>query len=759
MLASPTQGHPPPSSYATSPPQSARSQTFKRAASSDDDDHDDDNSTNPRAAQRRNTVVKRACNECRQQKLKCNVQQDPFVACARCLKQQLKCVIEPNFKRVGKRTRNAEMEKEMEYLRDKLALYENTHGLLPNFVDTHKAHQQQLDQQQQQPQQPQAQPMLNPPIMPNESPRYFPVPPHTEEDDAFLQTQHQQVAATSLLDLRSGSPMMHTLENVRLSPSQVNELFSEFFDHYHPFLPFLDPLRSPDDVCSKDSKLLFWAIISVAARHYIRDAGLLQSLKEPLTDLIWTTMKGHNNHHVVKALCLLCYWPLPQRRTVSDPTFMLCGIMMQLALQIGLHQPTHPQDFSRKKVRLQVEDIQDRRRTWAVCNIVAQTVSTGHGQPSITLYDSTLDFKTDDEDHMRIITPDLFVRLRQEMAASRINKLLYSTTTQRFADSAATTYMNLEAGRLKEERGALDGVNQWLEELHHCAVTLHLYLYSFFSQESRMERQNNLVALYYAAKEFLDRVFTLQRENKLIHAPYHIMQMALAAGFALLKLLNSDLASRLPTDGRQYVLQTVEALRKSKVETNDLYDRFAEVLAQLWKESSRGRSLHSMSQSPVVSNLGMSSMFNTHPQPSQQEQSGHRRDSSGVFEDPLGLIVRSRMSLSVVHDCVWRWRESQLSNPGEHLDQIVRDNPTNPDDSSNSTPPPDVLPAVENPTHSLPNFNPHLNTLSMPLALPNGLASANSYEFFDSVSWMLEAQNDWNGQSTYGAPFSHDFSS
>ena len=152
-----------------------------------------------------------------------------------------------------------------------------------------------------------------------------------------------------------------------------------------------------------------------------------------------------------------------------------------------------------------------------------------------------------------------------------------------------------------------------------------------------MERQNNLVALYYSAKDFLDRVFALQRDNKLIYAPYHIMQMTLAAGFALLKLLNSDLASRLPSDGRQYVLQTVEAIRKSKVETNDLYDRFAEVLAQLWKESSRGRSLHSMSQSPVVSNPGLSSMFNTQPLP-KQEQSAHRRDSSGTFPSPQ-LIV------------------------------------------------------------------------------------------------------------------------
>lgn len=60
---------------------------------------------------------------------------------------------------------------------------------------------------------------------------------------------------------------------------------------------------------------------------------------------------------------------------------------------------------------------------------------------------------------MRTIPPTLFVRLRQEMAASRINKLLYSANTHRFAAEAATTYMTLEADRLKEERGSLDGVD------------------------------------------------------------------------------------------------------------------------------------------------------------------------------------------------------------------------------------------------------------------------------------------------------------
>jgi transcriptional regulatory protein LEU3 len=282
--------------------------------------------------------------------LKCNVQRDPFVSCNRCVKQNLRCVIEPNFKRVGKRNRNAEMEKEMEALRERLAMYEGRQPMT-------------------------SQPALNAPQPTAENHTFVPVPTPRLEDDAFLQTQHQQVAATSLLDLRSGSPMFYSLGSagVRLSHSEVNELFAEYFQLYHPFLPFLDQLRSHEEYYSQDHKLLFWAIISVAARRSGNRPSLLKDLAKPLTDLIWDSIKNQPNHHVVKALCLLCTWPLPAERTVTDPTFMLCGVMMQIAMQIGLHQPTHPQDFSRTKLRMQQEDIHDRLRTWAVCNIVAQT--------------------------------------------------------------------------------------------------------------------------------------------------------------------------------------------------------------------------------------------------------------------------------------------------------------------------------------------------------------------------------------------------
>lgn len=113
--------------------------------------------------------------------------------------------------------------------------------------------------------------------------------------------------------------------------------------------------------------------MSVGSRRYKTDTTLLNSLAGPVSRLVWSTLADvPQSYHVVKALCLLCTWPFPTSSTSTDPTFMLCGMMMQVAMQIGLHRPSHAQDFSKFRVELREEELKDRVRTWAVCNNVAQ---------------------------------------------------------------------------------------------------------------------------------------------------------------------------------------------------------------------------------------------------------------------------------------------------------------------------------------------------------------------------------------------------
>jgi hypothetical protein len=71
----------------------------------------------------------------------------------------------------------------------------------------------------------------------------------------------------------------------------------------------------------------------------------------------------------------------------------------------------------------------------------------------------------DDENDMRILPPTLFVRLRQEKAADRIGRQLYSTHRDR-TDDEAIIYLNMQAERLKAERKSVDGVDNGLSNSH-----------------------------------------------------------------------------------------------------------------------------------------------------------------------------------------------------------------------------------------------------------------------------------------------------
>ena len=182
--------------------------------------------------------VKRACNECRQQKvslwllfkqfclhtllsllhvknhpqfpqLRCDVIQDPFEPCSRCRRCNLDCKIDTGFKRVGKRVKNAEMERELLELRRQLA----------SVTSSPSSHQV---------------PYMNEtkPSPTVSAPLHLP--------SAMDQYMGSEEAVASLLDLRSGqdgrsflrSPNgqvrpSRRLENVVLADEQINNLYKQ----------------------------------------------------------------------------------------------------------------------------------------------------------------------------------------------------------------------------------------------------------------------------------------------------------------------------------------------------------------------------------------------------------------------------------------------------------------------------------------------------------------------------------------------------
>ncbi|WEW58953.1 hypothetical protein PRK78_004421 [Emydomyces testavorans] len=688
--------------------------------------------------------VKRACNECRQQKV---------IAQPACRRLNLECKIESSFKRVGKRSRNAEMERELIELRKQIA-NANAATTAQHYVSQHQS-----------PSTHGPSPM---PLSYNTTPRTAHQSSVTISGDDLMKP-HEAVA--SLLDLRSGlepssflrSPsgkvIMHKrIEDVTISPERATELFSGFFTFYHPFLPFLGRDKSPEDYFST-SPLLFWTILSVSARRYQSDTSLLSSLAGPTMRLVWSTLADvPQSYHIVKALALLCTWPFPTSSTSTDPTFMLCGMMMQVAMQIGLHRPSHAQDFTKFRIELREGELKDRVRTWAICNIVSQRVATGYGQPPLTLFDWTLSSGEAMEPTFKL-PPDIKSRLDIEKFSDKVTKALYSSHHDPVGlvnDEERTVMTSVLSRDFEELESKLNPEQDRAYHnsyVHVCLVNpanqvalaitnmylraagLHLQLSIFFDDPTTKNYLQGLSSLYVATTAFLEAALGLEHTvgPSLSYSPTYIYQMALAAGFTLLKLCKSFFAVHIDMEyARSLFNRTIWALRSMSVSNNDLLERLAEVLAQLWKMGSL-------------------------PPP---QQAGNKGTGQSGKDDTLRLKVRCRMSMSLVYDSVWRWREDFQAR-GKILETYLK-NPTNPESgpdsssssishlrTSTSTPgalgnaDPSLAPPPPAPSTDIGALPASTGASAAGLAgLPSGFLEPN-YEVFDPLNWILDGLVDF----------------
>ncbi|EME46858.1 hypothetical protein DOTSEDRAFT_70728 [Dothistroma septosporum NZE10] len=664
--------------------------------------------------------VKRACNDCRQQKLRCNVIAGPgetYKPCDRCVKHNLKCSIDNDFKRLGKRAQHEEMAKELDAAKARLARYEALGMHLPeetprpdsNYTGSYRAS-----------------PVAGAPVAPmGAGGSTFLGASEAAASRSLLDLSqgYREAAPTSYPSITPGTSIM-TLGAVTLSETQLNELYRVYFTHYHPFLPLLNPSLTYKQYYD-EHVLLHWTIVAIAARRYEAKPGLFMELQRPLEELLWTTLSQvPQSHHVVKALALICTWPLPTSSTSQEPTMMLCGTMFQLAMQYGLHRPSHAQDFSRFRVDLREEDIADRLNTWAAVNIVAQNVATGNGQPPLARW-AWFTYGL----HLDRMKPELQTRCQVEKFCDTVTRTLYTMQRDHIVE-VDQAQRGLQIDMYSRELGELEVTvlstsSSPLEVLFLKAAALHLRLTAFFDKPNQPNYFADLRNVYIAASAMLAHLNQMPADQ-FSYVPRYIEQMMLAAAVTLLKILNSFYATHVDiVQGRTLFSRTVTNLRKLSVRSNDLPQRLAEVMAQLWQTSGA----------------------------SEQKMVFKVDEPSALDTENLQLKVRCRSSLSVLYDAIWRWRERAGQAGRDSLAQAV-DNPTTlPGDThTRNTPQP--------PNGMVDGIAPITNGLD--LSHNGGLGSLADWDspfggnaVFDPLSWALDGNLGlggglFGGQDTLG---------
>lgn len=159
---------------------------------------------------------------------------------------------------------------------------------------------------------------------------------------------------------------------------------------------------------------------------------------------------------------------------------------------------------------------------------------------------------------------------------------------------------------------------------HLAAARLHLHAFYFFDEAESKDYQDRIVTLYHTAFTLVELSLEYEARDTSFfeYCPFFCYQVFVCAAFAILRILmNGFFRLILDVESGMKILETaITALRKISVVNNDLPARLGDVI----------------------------SFFCAMPDPTVV---------GGVTIDDLRLRqVRSRLSTSVVYDCLWTWR-------------------------------------------------------------------------------------------------------
>ncbi|KIV79575.1 hypothetical protein, variant 1 [Exophiala sideris] len=507
-----------------------------------------------------------SCSICRQDKARCDAFTLAPKPCTRCRIRDLDCIIEPTFKRTSTISRFKRSSQEVQDPKQS-----------PN--STTKTNQ-----------------------AASASPSQGGARAPSDVAESF---NPDNGSSKSTLSVSSTEQVLVRLGNIILVHSEINDLFRDYFQRYHPLFPVLDPAIAPSSI-QIDCPPLFWAVITTAARSTRPD------LYPALCDLVPSMISGtffHQSHSAqpCQALLILCMFPLPTTKSREDVRWMYSGMAMQMATLVGLHKTASDHEYRKAgTVRVPEEDRQELTRTWCCCCYANATLSTELGLPSSIPQDAL-----SMEDLSRAALPAEFVSAtRISLESTKISKLvdLKMATDVGTSSDANTTHFGLlrmldsdldaltNSMRTKETRSA------GIAELSLLMAKLNLC--SFGLNQAIRLRTSDAAQLRLSTFNYATRLIQLFAEVPFVLAPttssvttwslplpvqtFYPRHYWYGLVYACLVLMKLSLTSTLPeieADQSKSAIQlAVDLLNSCSVEGDELY-RVAKLIGLLRKEA------------------------------------------------------------------------------------------------------------------------------------------------------------------------------
>ncbi|WYZ40065.1 hypothetical protein EsH8_IV_000406 [Colletotrichum jinshuiense] len=519
---------------------------------------------------RRNT----ACTSCRDSKVKCNASLTPNKPCQRCSKLGIQCVIDKSHKRMTRRSKLEQLEKEVQTIKNAVnpSPVSATGALppaalpLPSPSTTYPAGVF-LDRPP-----PSASRVSLPALSPVQSRPLEQIPTPTLTSHTTPTGPARQPAQPRAL----GSKV--------LSGEDIDFYFDHYFEHFHLYFPIV---RSQDpDKLYKLSPILFWTIIAVSSRRYTKDAGLFPFLVENLPKEVWSAVSNPPiSMSTVNALLVLCTWPLPTLRFLNDPSASYVAIAQNAALLLGLHtgRGTHPEFCIGPNRQTDITD-EEACFTWMGYNIQAQRVAASNGiPPPAGFFNEAVNRAAGGRS-----LPDALgyfgVFYEMQKFSNRMSRTVFSVAEE--GEGVPDTVIQLLEDELNKLRQLQSRHNSDLDLFTILAVQFELQSYYLIplSTVDKSTFRHNVNRAYSTAQAIINLSLRLDNAQRfLFHAPQHVFRTILDAVAVIFDVILSGHATDVELANAEVSIKnSQEALRRCSVQEGDFPMRALRMSESYW---------------------------------------------------------------------------------------------------------------------------------------------------------------------------------
>ena len=423
-------------------------------------------------------------------------------------------------------------------------------------------------------------------------------------------------------------------------------------------LRILDPNVSPNTFY-QHAPSLFWVVVSIGSRRYTRQPTLTRILALPVTQLVLQSIIIRTKPiERIKALILLLNWPFPSGPFYREPSFLLGGALLHMAMHSGLHAPGFSQDFSKGHPKLPERELLRRAEMWAYVIITYQRSAILIITPKLTLLTviirtcsangqaNLVSFEIYNEQiYFKALLEKLPVTLRIQIQISNIISRAHKTLLDLGLLSMTPQQERTMDALLKGFNTELDGLENLassskdqVQDVISCAdfgsVWDRLYVASarqdlvaihFYKSATTLDMQSCML-IFNATSSVLEQVRDLDRDYGLQRICTQFLLTATLLSLACMaRILKGPFAGYLDqTCGYDLFEIGVRFARSCSLQKGDFGERCAAIAERIWK-------------------------------------------SNKVFRNPDGSInitlrVRNRLSSGPWHDTVTCWKE-EFINP------------------------------------------------------------------------------------------------